>query len=371
VTALADVRPPGLDVLFRRGATLTLTLTWSPTGVLAGRSFSAELDAVALTTAVSIVGDVMTIVATSAETEALAAGVPVDFELVEAGERIIIGQWIPSDDPRATSSATVEVTQGAATVSITVQGIASSTGDLVVTGDLDVERPLIFWQHPRAQTVPDDLWAPAAWNLRRVTVGDGWTEFTSPAPTTAIAVGSDAAELPQGTIHVDDTTDFDPAGYLAIEVTGTDRIVRYTGTTATSFTGCTFGVGTLATGQTVRQALVEVALPPTGDNGTLAALVAEVAFEANPTGSRGIRVMFLPFGFPGATSRVAAAPDGTTHVQTAEEPAAGPESAATHRIEVYQSSGGPLDSVVDVLAAPRLVAVVVSSYDGTTQNLSD
>jgi hypothetical protein len=323
----------------------------------------------------------MTVVVTADESAALDVGVAVDFELDETtgalDEPIIVGKWTPSNDPAAGSSATVEVSAGGATVEITVAGVGASTGDLtvagdlVVTGELDVERPLIFWQHPRNQTIPNEEWTPLAWNTRRNTIGDGWTDFTSPAPSTTIAAGSDQAELPEATIHVDDASEFAATGYLVIEVDGTDRVVHYTGKTATTFTGSQFGVGTLETGQTVRQALVEFTLPLFVDNGTLCALVAEAAFAADAAGSRGIRVMFQPFGLQGAATLIAAAPDVRTHVEVAEQPAAPPDSTSPHRIDVYQSSGGPLDVDVVALGSPRLVCAVVGSWDGTTQNDTD
>lgn len=71
-----------------------------------------------------------------------------------------------------------------------------------------------------------------------------------------VAAGSNGAVLPQATINVDSTAGFNPgtnnvttahAPALAIQ-TGVNSftVVHYTGTTATTFTGCTGGTGTLS-----------------------------------------------------------------------------------------------------------------------------
>jgi hypothetical protein len=127
-----DVRPPPVDVLFRPGNTFTATLEWSPTGALDGRSFSATLNGDALTTPVSVVGDVMTIVVTDQETGALALGVAVDWQLLEdidgTDEPTMVGTWTPSNDPQVLTTQTVQVTQGGATVEVVVGGPPGPTG---------------------------------------------------------------------------------------------------------------------------------------------------------------------------------------------------------------------------------------------------
>lgn len=67
------------------------------------------------------------------------------------------------------------------------------------------------------------------------------------AASTTIASASNGQVLPQATINVASTTGFLSAGTLQI---GADQ-VTYTGKTATAFTGCSGGTGTLSTGQTV------------------------------------------------------------------------------------------------------------------------
>lgn len=82
-------------------------------------------------------------------------------------------------------------------------------------------------------------------------------QFPVLSARTTIAAGSDGATLPQSTIYVESTEGFDtgtgadpdaekPA--IAVQTgTSTWTTVRYTGVTATSFTGCTGGTGTLST----------------------------------------------------------------------------------------------------------------------------
>jgi hypothetical protein len=69
--------------------------------------------------------------------------------------------------------------------------------------------------------------------------------------TTTIAVGSNGQALPQGTINVVSTTGFLSAGLLSVTTSSGVQTVTYTGTTATSFTGCSGGVGTMSTGGAV------------------------------------------------------------------------------------------------------------------------
>lgn len=68
---------------------------------------------------------------------------------------------------------------------------------------------------------------------------------------TTIAVASNGVALPTGTINVASTAAFASAGTIYV-VTGSGlQTVAYTGKTGTSFTGCTGGVGNMATGGAV------------------------------------------------------------------------------------------------------------------------
>lgn len=69
---------------------------------------------------------------------------------------------------------------------------------------------------------------------------------------THITAPSDGAVLPQATINVASTSSFQSSGQIVIatQLDG-EQIVTYTGTTPTTFTGCTGGTGTIHTGDNV------------------------------------------------------------------------------------------------------------------------
>lgn len=77
-------------------------------------------------------------------------------------------------------------------------------------------------------------------------------QFPVLSGVTQIASGSNGAVLPQATINVVSTTGFDPGGRadlptLSVQTSqNTWTTVTYTGTTATTFTGCAGGTGTLS-----------------------------------------------------------------------------------------------------------------------------
>ena len=235
------------------------------------------------------------------------------------------------------------------------------------------DHPCVFWSNDRSQMIPDSAWTPLHWGLFKtpyLTAGKGWSLFgdrfldarsTYVLPNTTIAAGSNGQALPQGTINVASTEGFEDSGYIVVRISLIHRVVKYTGKTATTFTGCTGGVGTMATGNLVEQGNVEFRCP----NGDLAALVGECAWASHATGIRGIRVNFGG-GLAGGTSVIGAvaATNPALHVQTAEQPAhVDPTTLQTPMtIEVWQNSGnaGGLETILDSLAAPRLVASVIN-----------
>lgn len=77
--------------------------------------------------------------------------------------------------------------------------------------------------------------------------------------TTTVAAGSNGDSLPVATINVASTTNFPSTGTLSIQ-SGVAAItaVTYTGKTATTFTGCSGGTGSLATGYAVGVPVVYV-----------------------------------------------------------------------------------------------------------------
>jgi hypothetical protein len=128
---IVDLRPPGLDLLFRPNTTLRIDLVW-PEGSLAGRTFSSTLDGVPIALAVN--GDTITIDVTAAQTGAHPVGAPVEWALDEniagADQRIISGSWTPSTSPRAIRSATVPVSLGAVEAEVTVHSAPASIAAL-------------------------------------------------------------------------------------------------------------------------------------------------------------------------------------------------------------------------------------------------
>ena len=72
-----------------------------------------------------------------------------------------------------------------------------------------------------------------------------------PTGITTIAAGSNNAVLPQATINVASTSGFLPVGQLLVTTSIGPQLVNYTGTTSTTFTGCAFGAGAMATGGAV------------------------------------------------------------------------------------------------------------------------
>lgn len=69
--------------------------------------------------------------------------------------------------------------------------------------------------------------------------------------STTIALASNAVSLPTATINVASTTGFPSGGYIMVQTTEGIQLVTYTGTTATTFTGCSGGIGSMTTGGTV------------------------------------------------------------------------------------------------------------------------
>ena len=67
---------------------------------------------------------------------------------------------------------------------------------------------------------------------------------------TAIAAASSGQILPQSTINVGSTTGFPASGTIYVNTSNGVQIVKYSGTTATTFTNCSGGTGTMTAGIT-------------------------------------------------------------------------------------------------------------------------
>jgi hypothetical protein len=81
--------------------------------------------------------------------------------------------------------------------------------------------------------------------------------------TVAIAGASGGQSLPQSTINVNTTAGFTTSGIIYVATSAGIQIVKYSGTTATTFTNCTGGTGTMTAGVTTTIAVASngVALP--------------------------------------------------------------------------------------------------------------
>jgi hypothetical protein len=69
--------------------------------------------------------------------------------------------------------------------------------------------------------------------------------------STTIAAGSNGAVLPQAIISLASTTGLPSKGVAFVVIAGVSNAIAYTGIAGSTITGCSGGVGTLATGQTV------------------------------------------------------------------------------------------------------------------------
>lgn len=101
-----------------------------------------------------------------------------------------------------------------------------------------------------SQSIPVATWTTVAFDLE---TNDNAAIHSTSAAATTIAAASNGAALPQGTINVASTSGFASSGFITVVISSTRRLVAYTGTTATTFTGCTLGVGTMSTGGAVAQ----------------------------------------------------------------------------------------------------------------------
>jgi hypothetical protein len=79
----------------------------------------------------------------------------------------------------------------------------------------------------------------------------GTPGFGAFAGSTTIAAGSNGVSLPTGTINVVTTAAAPTTGTIFVHTSTGTHAVAYTGKTATSFTGCTGGTGTMSTGNVV------------------------------------------------------------------------------------------------------------------------
>jgi len=106
---------------------------------------------------------------------------------------------------------------------------------------------------------------------------------------TTIAVGSNGLSLPQTTINVVSTALFPTSGRILVDTSIGRQRVLYTGTTATTFTGCTLGAGVMSTGGIVTnisptsQDVMEINLTTAG-GAIIISSTANASTDSNRTG---------------------------------------------------------------------------------------
>lgn len=206
-------------------------------------------------------------------------------------------------------------------------------------------------RHTKALAVPNNVWTPLPWNTVDSSAnGMGVIDTTT---STTIAAGSNGATLPTATINVASTAGFDTGGgYLTIDgPPGANvlTLVKYLGVTATTFTGCTLGTGTLATSQVVRPANAKISLPVAG----LYSMMVQNAWAVHATGRRGIKFKLAGFVDYG----ILEVPTTNTASQsTATAWIFDTSTQVDVYVEVLQTSGGVLNNVADALTLPSVSA---------------
>ena len=121
--------------------------------------------------------------------------------------------------------------------------------------------PTTSQQEPSAAQEPLIVAANAANALVAAAAANLASVMADPAnavvpPHTTIAAGSSGATLPQATIDVASTSGWPTSGYLKVD----GSLVYYGGKTSGSFTGCSGGTATLATGDAVVYQNVPIAV---------------------------------------------------------------------------------------------------------------
>lgn len=226
-------------------------------------------------------------------------------------------------------------------------------------------------------TVPHNVWTPMPINFTETSfVGNPDVYGIHPAilATTVVTAGSNGTVLPQGTIHVGSTAamvaqGLVPGMFITISGpngAGANTVVQIGGITSTSFTGCTLGVGTLATNQVVSAANEFFV---TVDNLQMI-LGACMTFPAigNSVGVLGVRIVGVTnnvsnVGFP-VGSQMCGNPNAQITLSITPPPfppgyfasafngSSQPATIGWSRAEVFQSSGAAVNCPNDLIQAP-------------------
>jgi hypothetical protein len=137
------------------------------------------------------------------------------------------------------------------------------------------------------------------------------SQSSTVSSNTAIAAASNGQALPQSTINVVSTTGFPTSGLIWVTTSDGYQMVRYSGTTTTTFTNCTGGTGTMTSGSntTIASGSNNVSLP-----------TATINVEATATASTTIAALSNGVALPTGTINVASTTgfpaSGTLNVTT-------------------------------------------------------
>jgi titin len=137
-----------------------------------------------------------------------------------------------------------------------------------------------------------------------VTITNGGSGYTTP---TTIAAGSNGDSLPAGTIDVASTTGFAGSGTILVTTSAGTQTVTYTGTTPTSFTGCSGGTGVMGTGGAVTIPPIPVTFSGGGGSGAAGILIVSTS-----GGVTGVTMTSPGSGYTSTPTVTFPAPSGAT-----------------------------------------------------------
>ena len=217
--------------------------------------------------------------------------------------------------------------------------------------------------------LPNNVWTFVPLGTEIVTDGSQLAMHALNTSSTTIGSGSNTAVLPQATIDVAaggaagfPVPSASANGYLVItgpNGAGIDSVVKYTGISPGTgpsgqdqFTGCSQGVGTLATGQVVKPANYIVSAP----GATIWSLDGIVTFPAigNTTGVLGVRFLGPQnVSFAGGTQQIPN-PNALATVSISTVFAQAPGVPFTLGLQMFQNSGATITVNVDGIQAPLL-----------------
>jgi len=197
------------------------------------------------------------------------------------------------------------------------------------------------------------------------TIGEWSWRFMqmNPGGATTVAALSNGAVLPQATINVATTAGLPTSGSFFVNSSAGRQLITYTGLTATSFTGCSGGTGTLSTGGAVS---TEPVVNLLGDIPNTDALRGPVMFSPIPSaGAQSFYNVFFRGTSTVLASGASAAGTGvsaTTTVAVASNGAVLPQAT----INVTSTTGFATQGIVYIRSTSGIQAISYTGVTGTT-----